>query len=150
MASYHSHQGRITLEVTETSMMQDPENSLKTLTSLEQAGIPLSIDDFGSGYSSLSYIKQLPASEIKIDRSLVKDLVEQADDRVIVRTTINMCHSLGYKVVAEGVENEETLNLLADMGCDEIQGYYLTPPLPLDAIIEWLDKELAGKQQQSG
>jgi EAL domain-containing protein (putative c-di-GMP-specific phosphodiesterase class I) len=67
-----------------------------------------------------------------------------------VRTTINMCHSLGYKVVAEGVENEETLNLLADMGCDEIQGYYLTPPLPLDAIIEWLDKELAGKQQQSG
>jgi EAL domain-containing protein (putative c-di-GMP-specific phosphodiesterase class I)/GGDEF domain-containing protein len=150
MASYHSHQGRITLEVTETSMMQDPENSLKTLTSLKQAGIPLSIDDFGSGYSSLSYIKQLPASEIKIDRSLVKDLVEQADDRVIVRTTINMCHSLGYKVVAEGVENEETLNLLADMGCDEVQGYYLTPPLPLGGMIEWLDKELAGKQQQSG
>lgn len=150
MGSYHSHQGRITLEVTETSMMQDPENSLKTLTTLEQAGIPLSIDDFGSGYSSLSYIKQLPASEIKIDRSLVKDLVRQADDRVIVRTTINMCHSLGYKVVAEGVEDEETLGLLADMGCDEVQGYLLTPPLPFDAILEWLDNDEAGKQRHSG
>lgn len=150
MASYHSHQGRITLEVTETSMMQDPENSLRTLSALEQAGIPLSIDDFGSGYSSLSYIKQLPASEIKIDRSLVKDLTGQPDDRVIVRTTINMCHSLGYKVVAEGVEDEQTLELLESMGCDEIQGYYLTPPLPFEAIVEWLDNDKADKQRQLG
>lgn len=139
MSSYHSHQGRITLEVTESSMMQDPANSLRALSSLQAAGIPLSIDDFGSGYSSLSYIKQLPASEIKIDRSLITDLLKQADDRVIVQTTINMCHSLGYKVVAEGVEDEEILKLLATMGCDEIQGYILTRPLPLTTMLEWLN-----------
>ena len=69
---------------------------------------------------------------------------------MIVRTTINMCHSLGYKVVAEGVEDEETLGLLADMGCDEVQGYLLTPPLPFDAILEWLDNDEAGKQRHSG
>lgn len=138
MKSYHSHIGAITFEVTETSMMQDPVNSLKALNSLNDAGIPLSIDDFGSGYSSLSYIKQLPASEIKIDRSLVTELPEREQDRVIVQTTIDMCHSLGYTVVAEGVENEETLNLLAKMGCDQIQGYFLARPMPFDEMIEWL------------
>jgi len=138
MKSYHSHIGEITFEVTETSMMQDPANSLKALNSLNDAGIPLSIDDFGSGYSSLSYIKQLPASEIKIDRSLITELPEREQDRVIVQTTIDMCHSLGYSVVAEGVENEETLNLLAEMGCDQIQGFFLARPLPFDEMVEWL------------
>ena len=138
LSSYHSHRGAITLEVTETSMMQDPVNSLRALNSLHATGIPLSIDDFGSGYSSLSYIKQLPASEIKIDRSLVTDLATQAGDRVIVQTTIEMCHSLGYAVVAEGVESEETMELLEAMGCDMIQGYILTPPLPFDEMTLWL------------
>ncbi|MBZ0335075.1 EAL domain-containing protein [Marinobacter sp. AL4B] len=133
-----SHLGSIIFEVTETSMMQDPANSLKALNSLNQAGIPLSIDDFGSGYSSLSYIKQLPAKEIKIDRSLITDLSDRKEDRVIVQTTINMCHSLGYTVVAEGVEDEATLNLLSDMGCDQIQGYFLNRPLPFEEVIEWL------------
>lgn len=140
MNSYHCHRGSITLEVTETSMMQDPVNSLRALKSLHATGIPLSIDDFGSGYSSLSYIKQLPASEIKIDRSLITDLTSQAGDRVIVKTTIEMCHSLGYKVVAEGVETAETMELLDQMGCDMIQGYLLTPPLPFDEITVWLDE----------
>lgn len=138
MKHYPSHLGAIIFEVTETSMMQDPANSLKALNSLNQAGIPLSIDDFGSGYSSLSYIKQLPAKEIKIDRSLITDLSDRKEDRVIVQTTINMCHSLGYKVVAEGVEDEATLNLLSDMGCDQIQGYFLNRPLPFEEIVEWL------------
>ena len=140
MNSYHSHQGAIIFEVTETSMMQDPGNSLKALNSLSATGIPVSIDDFGSGYSSLSYIKQLPASEIKIDRSLVTELTTEAEDRVIVQTTIEMCHSLGYQVVAEGVEDDVTANLLRDMGCDMIQGYLLTPPLPFDELLEWLDR----------
>ena len=140
MSGYRSHQGAITLEVTETSMMQDPINSLKALKSLHATGIPLSIDDFGSGYSSLSYIKQLPASEIKIDRSLVTDLATEAGDQVIVKTTIDMCHSLGYTVVAEGVEKQETLDLLEQMGCDMIQGYLLTPPLPFNELTAWLDK----------
>ncbi|WP_323752797.1 EAL domain-containing protein [Marinobacter sp.] len=138
MSNYPSHLGSIIFEVTETSMMQDPANSLKALNSLSQAGIPVSIDDFGSGYSSLSYIKQLPASEIKIDRSLITDLSDRQEDRVIVQTTINMCHSLGYTVVAEGVEDEDTLNLLSEMGCDQIQGYFLNRPLPFDQVVEWL------------
>ncbi|KPQ02824.1 EAL domain-containing protein [Marinobacter sp. HL-58] len=141
MSSHRSHHGAITLEVTETSMMQDPANSLAALKSLHATGIPLSIDDFGSGYSSLSYIKQLPASEIKIDRSLVTDLATEAGDRVIVRTTIEMCHSLGYSVVAEGVEKQETLDLLEQMGCDMIQGYFLSPPLPFDELTAWLDQQ---------
>jgi EAL domain-containing protein (putative c-di-GMP-specific phosphodiesterase class I) len=138
MQSYQIHSGAITFEVTETSMMQDPTNSLRALNALDAAGIPLSIDDFGSGYSSLSYIKQLPAGEIKIDRSLITDIAEREQDRVIVRTTIDMCHSLGYTVVAEGVEDEETLSLLHDMGCDLVQGYFLTRPLPFNEMVDWL------------
>jgi len=137
----HSQQcpaGELTFEVTETSMMQDPVNSLQALNAIHSAGIPLAIDDFGSGYSSLSYIKQLPATEIKIDRSLISELPEREQDRVIVRTTIEMCQSLGYTVVAEGVENEATLKLLQDMGCDQVQGFILAPPQPVDRILTWL------------
>ena len=138
MQSYQCPAGELAFEVTETSMMQDPANSLKALKAINAAGIPLSIDDFGSGYSSLSYIKQLPASEIKIDRSLITELAEREEDRVIVRTTIEMCHSLGYTVVAEGVESEKTLKLLESMGCDLVQGYILARPQPFDRIIDWL------------
>ena len=135
MTSHHRHRGRLILEVTETSMMQDPANSMRTLRSLDYAGIPLAIDDFGSGYSSLSYIKQLPACEVKIDRSLITDLLTQPDDRIIVKTTIDMCHNLGYQVVAEGVEDEETAELLREMDCDMIQGYVLAKPQPLADLI---------------
>jgi EAL domain-containing protein (putative c-di-GMP-specific phosphodiesterase class I)/GGDEF domain-containing protein len=135
MTSHHRHRGRLILEVTETSMMQDPANSMRTLRSLDYAGIPLAIDDFGSGYSSLSYIKQLPACEVKIDRSLITDLLTHTDDRIIVKTTIDMCHNLGYQVVAEGVEDEKTTELLREMGCDMIQGYVLAKPQPLADLI---------------
>jgi EAL domain-containing protein (putative c-di-GMP-specific phosphodiesterase class I) len=145
MSSFHKHKGAITFEVTETSMMQDPANSLTALGQLNAAGIPVSIDDFGSGYSSLSYIKQLPASEIKIDRSLITELATGAEDQVIVQTTITMCHSLGYQVVAEGVEDETTAEILRHMGCDMIQGFLLTPPLPFDEALDWLNRH--GRQQ---
>ena len=145
ITSHQLQPGSILLEVTETSMMQDPTNSLKALSALDRAGFSVSIDDFGSGYSSLSYIKRLPAREIKIDRSLITELLDQQDDRVIVQTTIDMCHSLGYTVVAEGVEHEETLNLLEAMGCDMAQGYFMTPPLPFDDLVRWLqDRETSG------
>ncbi len=147
MSKLQKHQGTITFEVTETSMMQDPTNSLSALRLLNDTGIPISIDDFGSGYSSLSYIKQLPASEIKIDRSLISDLAARAEDRVIVQTTIDMCHSLGYRVVAEGVEDDITADLLRDMGCDMIQGYLLTPPLPFDELLGWLSQAGSERQQ---
>ena len=153
MTSHHQHRGRLILEVTETSMMQDPANSMRTLRSLDYAGIPLAIDDFGSGYSSLSYIKQLPACEVKIDRSLVTDLLTHTDDRIIVKTTIDMCHNLGYRVVAEGVEDRETLELLRDMECDMIQGYVLARPQPLADLIGQLRTDdsrlLAPGQQES-
>lgn len=151
MKAHPGHGGAIIFEVTETSMMQDPANALKALNSLAGSGIPVSIDDFGSGYSSLSYIKQLPASEIKIDRSLISDLATREEDRVIVQTTINMCHSLGYRVVAEGVEDEATASLLKGMGCDMIQGYLLSRPLPLEQMLCWLAQrhETAASPQAS-
>lgn len=150
MDSFHSHKGAIIFEVTETSMMQDPANSLTTLGHLSATGIPVSIDDFGSGYSSLSYIKQLPASEIKIDRSLITDLATGAQDQVIVKTTITMCHSLGYKVVAEGVEDEATANILRRMGCDMIQGFLLTPALPFDDALDWLRRRDRKRKNRAG
>ncbi|TBW58808.1 EAL domain-containing protein [Marinobacter halodurans] len=149
MSSHPQHTGKIILEVTETSMMLDPANSLRALRSLDYTGIPLSIDDFGSGYSSLSYIKRLPAREIKIDRSLITDLTLQAEDRVIVQTTINMCHDLGYKVVAEGVEDAETAELLAGMDCDMIQGFHLASPQPMEALLKWLSRQGDREQRRA-
>ncbi|PVY76354.1 EAL domain-containing protein (putative c-di-GMP-specific phosphodiesterase class I) [Tamilnaduibacter salinus] len=146
MTAHPEHRNRLMLEVTETSMMLDPANSLRALRALASAGIPVAIDDFGSGYSSLSYIKQLPATEVKVDRSLVTDLRSQPEDRVIVQTTINMCHDLGYQVVAEGVEDQATLELLSRMDCDMIQGYVLVPPRPIDAFVEWLDAPERARQ----
>jgi len=139
LSKFPEHRGRICLELTETSMMIDPITSLRSLRALDSAGIPIAVDDFGSGYSSLSYIKQLPASEIKIDKSLITDLVQHPDDRVIVQTTVDMCHSLGYSVVAEGVEDQETCDLLAHIGCDQIQGFLMTRPLPLEQLLTWLN-----------
>jgi len=150
MASFPDHQGRITFEVTETSMMQDPTNSLNALRLLHDNGTPVSIDDFGSGYSSLSYIKQLPANEIKIDRSLITELETRAEDRVIVQTTIDMCHSLGYRVVAEGVEDDGTAELLRGMGCDMIQGYLLTRPLPFSEALDWLHRSASRPEELAG
>ncbi len=131
---------RLKIEITETAMMINPENALRVLTQLSQIGIKIAIDDFGTGHSSLSYIKQLPANEIKIDRSFVSDMGENADDEVIVSTTINMCHNLGYSVVAEGIENQITLTKLEALNCDVAQGYYHCRPLAFDDFREWLDQ----------
>ncbi|WP_165857409.1 EAL domain-containing protein [Marinobacter sp. JSM 1782161] len=149
LTSHPQHAGKLILEVTETSMMLDPANSLRALRSLHYTGIPLSIDDFGSGYSSLSYIKRLPAREIKIDRSLITDLSELPEDRVIVQTTINMCHDLGYAVVAEGVEDHATLDLLGEMGCDMVQGYVMTPPQPMKDFLAWMEDQAASEQRRA-
>ncbi len=119
-------------------MMTNPEKALKMLESLHQTGVQISIDDFGSGYSSLSYIKKLPTDEIKIDKSLIFDLSEHKDDQVIIKTTIEMCHALGFQVVAEGVENQKSMDILHQLDCDLIQGYFLSPPLPFDKLRSWL------------
>lgn len=138
LTQYQVGAEHVTVELTETAAMEDPEKGLLALKALTHIGLGVSIDDFGSGYSSLSYLKQLPASEIKLDRSLITDVCASDSSRVIVETAINMVHGLGYTVLAEGVENEDTARLLKELGCDKLQGYWLCHPLPLQKLRLWL------------
>ncbi len=126
------------LELTETAVMLDPEHAQNVLTQLSNEGIKISIDDFGTGYSSLSYIKKLPLHEVKIDKSFIQDMVNDKDDTIIVNTTLHMSHNLGLRVVAEGVESADILELLRGLGCDIVQGYYLTRPLSAHDLAIWL------------
>ena len=128
---------QLVLEVTETAMMDDAVKAMKALLALNDIGVRLSIDDFGTGHSSLAYIKKLPVHEIKIDRSFVMEMDKNLDDEMIVKTTLKMCHSLGYEVVAEGVESLIICNKLRDLGCDIVQGYYLSRPIPKGDFIKW-------------
>jgi EAL domain-containing protein (putative c-di-GMP-specific phosphodiesterase class I) len=126
------------LEITESGFMEDPAYAQKVLDRLAALGLRLSIDDYGTGYSSLSYIMKLPVQELKIDRSFISRMVANSDSSTIVRSTIELGHSLGMKVVAEGVEDVEGWNLLRSLGCDDAQGYYMSPPLPADRLVEWM------------
>jgi len=126
------------LEVTETTLMADPERALAILTRLADLGIHLAVDDFGSGYSSLAYLKTLPVDELKIDKGFVCELAGDATDAAIVASTVGLGHALGLRVVAEGIEDRVTWELLAGMGCDVAQGYYLSRPLPADDLTRWL------------
>jgi diguanylate cyclase (GGDEF)-like protein/PAS domain S-box-containing protein len=128
----------VTLEITESAIMDDPETALKNARALQSAGIPLSIDDFGTGYSSLSYLKMLLACELKIDKSFVMDMMKDSGDAQIVRSTVELAHNLGLKVVAEGVESGPILLALRELGCDIAQGYYISRPLPAQQMIAWL------------
>jgi diguanylate cyclase (GGDEF)-like protein len=122
------------LEITETTIMEDPERALEVLTQLADAGIRLSIDDFGTGYSSLAYLKVLPVHELKIDRVFVAALTTSERDRVIVDSTVALGARLGLEVVAEGVEDEDTLAALAALGCQQAQGYYFSRPVPAEML----------------
>jgi EAL domain-containing protein (putative c-di-GMP-specific phosphodiesterase class I) len=127
----------LVLEVTETAILHDPDKAQRLLEALEEMGIRIAIDDFGTGYSSLSRLKNLPVSEIKIDRSFIKDMLIDPDDSAIVKATIAMAHDLGIKVTAEGVETCEILDALAELGCDTAQGYYFSRPLEAEAYSQW-------------
>jgi EAL domain-containing protein (putative c-di-GMP-specific phosphodiesterase class I) len=120
----------LALEFDERMLMRDPTNALRTLQSLRRFGVRLSIDDFGTGYSSLAYLKRLPVDELKIDKSFVMTMEGDEDDAKIVRSTIDLAHNLGLTVVAEGVENAAILAHLAELQCDEAQGYHLARPMP--------------------
>lgn len=138
LASYNIPPASLILEVTESSMMINPELANATLTTLSELGVQCSIDDFGTGYSSLAYLKSLPAAEIKIDKSFVTDMTTDENDAIIVHATIVMAHNMGYRVVAEGVENAEILELLQILGCDVVQGFYFSKPMPAHAVPEWI------------
>jgi EAL domain-containing protein (putative c-di-GMP-specific phosphodiesterase class I) len=118
------------IEITESSLMVEPERARQTLIRLRSLGVHISIDDFGTGYSSLAYLKKLPVDELKIDRSFVSDMGSDPNDHAIVRSTIDLAHNLGLRVVAEGVEDEATWQLLVQLGCDEAQGFHLGRPAP--------------------
>jgi diguanylate cyclase (GGDEF)-like protein len=131
---------QLIFEITESAIMREPEQSLKVLNRLRDFGISLSVDDFGTGYSSLAHLKRLPVQELKIDQSFVRDLDETSEDAVIVRSTIEMSHNLGLKVVAEGVEYEHSLRLLERWHCDTAQGYLISRPLNAIAFEAWISQ----------
>lgn len=134
------------LEITESVIMNDPARALKILTQLDEMGVRLAIDDFGTGYSSLAYLKRLPVDEVKIDRSFVTDMLHDESNSVIVKSTIDLGHNLGMKVVAEGVENLECFNLLKTLGCDAAQGFYISRPLAADLFVQWLKQRTRSPQ----
>lgn len=135
---YHVSYDAISLEITESSIMDDPVRAEATLQRLSQMGLKIAIDDFGTGYSSLGYLKRLPVQELKIDKSFVMNMANNENDAIIVRSTVDLGHNLNLKVVAEGVENLEVWDLLAKMGCDYGQGYFMGKPMPEKDFKAWL------------
>ncbi len=140
MAQFGVEGQQIEFELTETAVMMEAGAGLSLLNEMTASGIRLSIDDFGTGYSSLAYLQKLPANVVKIDRSFINDMKEGNRERVLVQSMITLSHSLGYEVVAEGVETQEAAELLSAMGCDEIQGYWISRPLGSDALLGWLSE----------
>lgn len=135
---HHLNPELLTLEITESAFMREPESAILATKKLIQLGVNLSIDDYGTGYSSLNYLKKLPVNEIKLDKSFTQDILQHERVAHIVQSTIRLGHSLGMQVVAEGVNDEDTLNMLKQFGCDMGQGFYFSQPLPLDDFSKWL------------
>ena len=129
---------RLTLELTETAALADDGECLEMITRLRELGVRISIDDYGTGLSTLDYLKKIPANEIKIDQSFVKGMVDNRSDRLMVQSTIGLAHSLGRKVVAEGVEQREILDLLVEMECDIAQGFSIGRPMSLESLAKRL------------
>jgi diguanylate cyclase (GGDEF)-like protein len=132
------------LEITESTILTDPERVQSTLTRLRDCGVVLSIDDFGTGFSSLGQLKRLPVNVLKIDKSFVLNMEHDENDDIIVRSTIELGHNLGLRVVAEGVETSHTWDRLLELGCDTAQGFHVSRPLPEPVLVEWLRKRASG------
>jgi diguanylate cyclase (GGDEF)-like protein len=137
LAHWRTPASRLRIEITESALMVDPERAMGVLFRLREMGVRIAIDDFGTGYSSLTYLKRLPVDEIKIDRSFIKDMVVDDDDTAIVRSTITLGHDLGLSVVAEGMEDRATWDLLAALGCDVAQGYFVARPMAPEKLLAW-------------
>jgi diguanylate cyclase (GGDEF)-like protein len=139
--------GYLELELTESAVMHNPEQSAATLQMLSTMGVHISIDDFGTGYSSLSHLRRFPLDKLKIDRSFIRELMGNADDVAIVRAIISMAHSLRLRVVAEGVEKSEQLDFLRQIGCDQYQGHYCSPAVPADDFARLLRNMRSGRTE---
>jgi diguanylate cyclase (GGDEF)-like protein len=139
LKQYQINPSQIVIEITEGQIMQRPDDVIEILSKLALMGLSLSIDDFGTGQASLTYLKKLPVEKLKIDQSFVRDIDKDPDDQLIVKATIELAHTLGMKVTAEGVETAEGYELLRQMKCDYVQGYYISRPIEADQIASWYD-----------
>ena len=141
--------GKICFEITETAVIENPEVALAMLDRFADLGVSISIDDFGTGLSSLAYLKRIRGQELKIDRSIVQDVTGSQRDALIVRSTIDLAHSLGLKVVAEGIETNAQFSLLSAMGCDHAQGYLVAKPMPLSQLFDFLAEDREDLKSQA-
>jgi EAL domain-containing protein (putative c-di-GMP-specific phosphodiesterase class I) len=148
LSTWEVEPGRLELEVTETAILVDPMRARAVLTRLSELGVRLAIDDFGSGYTSLGYLKRLPVDVLKIDKSFVLGMGADKQDAVIVRSAIELGHNLGLEVVAEGVESADTWSELGRLGCDLAQGYYLSTPVRADELARQLKEIDRGVRTQ--
>lgn len=139
--------GPVTLEITETAIMANPEVAIENLTLWREAGARISIDDYGTGQSSLAYLQNIPSDELKLDRQFVSNLDKTARGRMLIKSTVDLAHNLGLELVAEGVETETELAVLKLLGCDWIQGFLLSKPLPADALAEFLSTHKSGRPE---
>ena len=142
--------GLLQIEITETAVMADPKRVKDIVERLHSMGVSVAIDDFGAGYTSLSYLKTLAARSLKIDRGFITHMLDHAADEAVVRNVIHLAHDLGMSTVAEGVETPAVWAKLSELGCDEIQGYVLTPPVPADRIVTWLAEHTATSDIERG
>src|SRR5690606_21314797 len=140
----------LTLEVTEAGAMGEPDRPLPILRRLSELGVRLAVDDVGPGYSSLSFLRQLPVQELKIDKSFIQGMATDAGDLAIVRTVVDLSRHFGLVAVAEGVESELTLGLLADMGCDIGQGFLFSRPLPYERLEAWMAAQTDAEPSPAG
>ncbi len=142
--------GLLTLEITEGGVMSDPDRALLVLQELHELGVALSIDDFGTGYSSLAYLLHLPVDEVKIDKSFVLTLATSPRNTDMVRTIIELGHTLGLRVVAEGVEDLRSQEVLTSLHCDVAQGYLISRPVPAHVLAQWLTRTPVMPRQNAG
>lgn len=139
LTEYDVDPSLLTLEITESAIMGDPETAIKSLQSLRRMGIFLSIDDFGTGFSSMAQLKKMPVHELKIDKAFVLELADNKDDKVMVTTLVSLANNLGLTTVAEGVENQASLDYLGQIGCTKGQGFHMSRPLPIDKFDAWYE-----------
>ena len=149
LLALHGVQGSaLTLELTESSLMVDPEVAKKTMRHLAELGVSVAIDDFGTGYSSLAYLTDLPIGELKIDKSFVRAMGSDARNAIVVRSTIELAHNLGLRTVAEGIEDAFTFERLRALGCELAQGFHMSRPLPAAGLVSWWDRQMAPEAER--